>query len=172
MAELDRRGVAAVLAADAQAQVGTGGAAVGGSHLDQLAHADLIQVLERIALVDLVVVVSAQELGGVVTAEAEGHLGQVVGAEAEELGLLGDLAGGQSGARNLDHGADLVLHVDAGLSDQLVGGLDHHVLDELQLLDLATRGIMMCGVIILPVSALTFRAALMTARVCMTAISG
>ena len=31
VAELDRRGVAAVLAADAQAQVGTGSAAVGGS---------------------------------------------------------------------------------------------------------------------------------------------
>src|SRR5699024_3939160 len=63
VAELDRRGVAAVLAADAQTQVGTGGAAVGGSHLDQAADADLIQVLERIALVDLAVVVGAQELG-------------------------------------------------------------------------------------------------------------
>ena len=63
MAELDARGVAAVLAADAQAQVGAGLAAVVCSHLDQLADADLIQVLERIALVDLVLVVSAQELG-------------------------------------------------------------------------------------------------------------
>ena len=33
-----------------------------GSHLDQLADADLIQMLERIALVDLVLVVSAEEL--------------------------------------------------------------------------------------------------------------
>ena len=32
----------------------------------------------------------------VVAAEAEGHLGQVVGAEREELGLLGDLVGGQA----------------------------------------------------------------------------
>ena len=79
MAELNAGGVAAVLAADAQTQVRVGRAAIVGSHLDQLANADLIQMLERIALVDLVLVVSAQELGSIVTAEAEGHLGQVVG---------------------------------------------------------------------------------------------
>ena len=51
-----------MLAADAQTQVGTGLTAVMCSHLDQLADADLVQMLERIALVDLVLVVSAQEL--------------------------------------------------------------------------------------------------------------
>ena len=51
VAELHARGIAAVLTADAQAQVGTGLTAIVGSHLHQLAHADLIQVLERIALV-------------------------------------------------------------------------------------------------------------------------
>ena len=54
MAELHARGIAAVLAADAQTQIGAGLAAIMGSHLDQLADADLIQMLERIALVDLV----------------------------------------------------------------------------------------------------------------------
>ena len=39
VAELHARGVAAVLAADAQTQIGTGLAAVVGSHLDQLANA-------------------------------------------------------------------------------------------------------------------------------------
>ena len=96
VAELHARGIAAVLAADAQTQIGAGLTTVVGSHLDQLADADLIQMLERIALVDLVLVVCAQELGSVITAEAEGHLGQVVGAEAEEVSFLGDLAGGQS----------------------------------------------------------------------------
>src|SRR5699024_2642359 len=62
---------------------------------------------------------------------------QVVGAEAEEVSFLGNLASGQSSTRNLDHGADLVLHVNASLSDQLVSGLDNDVLDELELLDLA-----------------------------------
>ena len=56
-----------MLAADAQTQVGTGLTAVMCSHLDQLADADLVQMLERIALVDLVLVVSTQELGSIVT---------------------------------------------------------------------------------------------------------
>ena len=47
MAELDTAGIAAVLAADAQTQVRVGRAAIVGSHLDQLANADLIQMLER-----------------------------------------------------------------------------------------------------------------------------
>ena len=51
MAERDGRRIAAVLAADAQTQIGAGLAAIVGSHLDQLADADLIEVLERIALV-------------------------------------------------------------------------------------------------------------------------
>ena len=42
VAELNARGVAAVLAADAQAQIGTGLTAIVSGHLDQLAHADLI----------------------------------------------------------------------------------------------------------------------------------
>ena len=47
MAELNAGGVAAVLAADAQTQVGVGCAAVMGSHLNQLANADLVQMLDR-----------------------------------------------------------------------------------------------------------------------------
>ena len=63
VAELDAAGVAAMLAADAQTQVGVGFAAVMGSHLDQAADAGLIQMLERIALVDLVVVVRRRRHG-------------------------------------------------------------------------------------------------------------
>ena len=96
MAELDGGRIAAVLAADTQLQVGAGLAAQGSGHLDQLANAVLIQAGEGIALIDLAGVVGIQELTGVVTGEAEGHLGQVVGAEAEELGLRGDLVGGES----------------------------------------------------------------------------
>ena len=74
MAELNTAGIAAVLTADAQTQVGVGLAAVMGSHLDQLANADRIQVLERIALVDFGIIVSGQELSSIVTAEAEGQV--------------------------------------------------------------------------------------------------
>ena len=58
VAELDAGRISTVLAADAQTQVGTGLTAIMCSHLDQLADADLVQMLERIALVDLVLVVS------------------------------------------------------------------------------------------------------------------
>ena len=70
---------------------------------------------------------------------AERHLGQVVGAEAEELGVLGDLVRRPSGARDLDHRAELVVDLDAGgLDDRLGLGLEErpesrqlvHVADE------------------------------------------
>ena len=82
---------------------------------------------------DLLVHVGVQELAGVVAGEAPGHLGQVVGAEAEELGLLGDDVSAEGGARNLDHGADLVGQVNAGLVDELVGHLGDDGLAVLQL---------------------------------------
>ena len=66
MAELDRARIAAVLAADAQLNVRTGGAAQFGSHFDQLADALLIQLGKGIRLVDLVIIISVEELAGVV----------------------------------------------------------------------------------------------------------
>ncbi len=139
MAELNTAGIAAVLTADAQTQVGVGLAAVMGSHLDQLANADLIQVLERIALVDFGIIVSGQELSSIVTAEAEGHLGQVVGAEAEEVSFLGDFTGSQGCTGISIMVADLVLHVNTGSGDQGISSLDDDVLDVLQLLDFANQ---------------------------------
>ena len=62
VAELNTAGIAAVLTADAQTQVGVGLAAVMGSHLNQLANADLVQMLERIALVNLVLALSKYSL--------------------------------------------------------------------------------------------------------------
>ena len=139
VAELDARRIAAVLPADADVQLAVVGAAIVDSHAHQLAHAGLIQLGEGIVLEDLGIVVRAEELACVVAGEAEGHLGQVVGAEAEEVCVLGDLVRGQAGARDLDHGADLILHRNASGGDFGVGGLDHHVLDVLELLDLANQ---------------------------------
>ena len=53
VAELDGGRIAAVLAADAEVQVGAGLAAESGGHLDELADADLVEAGERIVLVDL-----------------------------------------------------------------------------------------------------------------------
>ena len=96
VAELHRGGIAAVLTTDAQMQVGVSGTAQLGSHLDQTAHALLVQLGKGIVLIDLPIVVGIQELARVVTAEAEGHLSQVVGAKGEEVGLLGDFVSGDS----------------------------------------------------------------------------
>ena len=99
VAELDGHGVAAVLAADAEVNVGVGLATELCSHSNELADADLVKAGEGIALVDLLVVVRAEELAGVVTAEAEGHLSQVVGAEAEELSFFCHFVGGEASSK-------------------------------------------------------------------------
>ena len=65
MAELHGGRIAAVLTADAQLDVGTGGAAFFSGHLHQSAYADLIQLGKGIGLVDLSVIVSIQEFAGV-----------------------------------------------------------------------------------------------------------
>ena len=119
--------------------VGAGGLTQLDSHIHQLAHTLLVQVGERIGLVDLLVVVIAEELTGVIAAEAEGHLRQVIRAEAEEVRLLGDLVGRERGARDLDHRADVVLHVHASIFNQRVRRADNDVLDELELLALADQ---------------------------------
>ena len=105
MEELDGGRIAAVLAADAQLDVGAGLLAQLDSHVNQLADAHLVYLGEGIVFIDLLVIVGIKELAGVVTAETEGHLGQVVGAEGEELGLLGYFVGRKGGAGDLDHGA-------------------------------------------------------------------
>ena len=140
MAEIHRGGIAALLAADPQLDVGAGLAAQLTGHLHQAAHADLVQTGERVGLIDLPVIVAGQELARVVAAEAEGHLGQVVGAEGEELGLLGDVVGGEGRTGDLDHSADLVVHVAAGLLDELLCYLVNGLLHICQLLCLTDQG--------------------------------
>ena len=140
VAELHGSGIAAVLTADTEVNIGVGLAAQLSSHSHQLANAGLIQTSEGIVLVDLTIIVSIQELACVIAGEAEGHLSQVVGTEGEECSFLSDLVSGQSCAGDLDHGTDMVLHVAASLSDQLVSGLDDNVLDVLELLDVADQG--------------------------------
>ena len=109
MAELDGRRIAAVFAADAAVKLGICALAEFYSHIHELADAGGIELGEGVELVDLVLVIRGQELACIVAREAEGHLRQVVCAEAEEICLLGDIVGRESGAGNFDHGADFVL---------------------------------------------------------------
>ena len=46
-------------------------------------------------------------------------LRQIVGAEREEFRGLGDLAGHERRARQLDHGADLIFELGLGLGGDL-----------------------------------------------------
>src|SRR5699024_9673804 len=53
------------------------------------------------------------------------------------LSLLSDLISGKSSSGYLDHGANLVLKVDASFLDNLVGSLNNGILNKLKLLNLA-----------------------------------
>ena len=139
--EVDRVGVAAVLAADAEPEARVRLAAEPRGHPDQVPHTGRVERLERRAVEDLHVDVAAKDPTlDVVAAEPERGLGQVVGAEREEVGVARDLIGDQAGARQLDHRADRCV-LDARLGgdplDQLahqrelalVGDQRHHHLD-------------------------------------------
>src|SRR5262249_54986047 len=119
VAELNRAGVAAMLAADADLKLRVRLAAALFGHADELADAVAVEHREGIVLHHADLRVGLQELAAIVARKAEGRLSQVVGAEAEELGLLGNLVGNQSGARQLDHRADHVANLHALLGEYL-----------------------------------------------------
>ena len=173
VAELHGGGIAAVLAADTQVDVGAGLLAQLGGHGHQLAYAVLIQVGEGIGLIDLLVVVVAQELAGVVAGEAEGHLGQVVGAEGEELGLLGDLVAVRA-ARGISIMVPTSYFMSIPASLMILSAVATTTsLTYLSSLTSPTRGIMISGTIFQSGCFFwTLMAALMTAVVCISAISG
>jgi hypothetical protein len=97
-----------------------------GCDAHQFADAVDIERDEGILFDDAFLLVDSSGIGrGVVARNAEGGLGQVVGAEGEELGHFGNIAGPHGGARQLDHGADEIGDVDAGLADDFAGdGID------------------------------------------------
>ena len=98
MAEGDGGGIATMLAANADLEIGTGLAPARDADLDELADAIAIDRDERIDLQDSLCDIGAEESGGIVAADAVGGLGQVVGAEREELRGLGDVARHQARA--------------------------------------------------------------------------
>jgi len=98
VAELDGLRIAAMLAANANLQIGPRVAPLGRGHLHQQAHARLIEGGEGILFEDACLDIGRQEVVDVVAGNAERGLRQVVGAEAEELGFLGDLVGGKGRA--------------------------------------------------------------------------
>src|SRR5438552_3227853 len=113
--QMDRVWVAPMLAADPDLHALARLAPLVHGDAHQSPHALLVDGLERVARQDLLLQVADDEgPRGVVARETERGLRQVVGAEGEELGLLSDLARGERGARDLDHGPELVRNANAG----------------------------------------------------------
>src|SRR5829696_4281036 len=121
----DRLGIAAVLAADAQLDVGPGRPALldGGLHQGR---DGVVERLERVDRQDLERLATAGERHAldvaeeeaalrVVSAVTERHLSQIVCTEAEERRVLRDLVGRERAARYLDHRPEHVFDADAGL---------------------------------------------------------
>src|SRR6185437_15032792 len=131
LAETDRSGVAAMLAADAELQVATRLAAAREGNSDQLADAVAVDGDERIVLEDAGFLVGPEKTAAVVARQTQRGLGQIVGAEAEEFGGFGDLAGAQRGARQLDHRADRIRNLTAGVFADLGGDAVYRRLDEI-----------------------------------------
>ncbi len=104
--EADRVGIAAVLAADAQLEIGAGLAPDPRRQPHEPADAGLVDRLERAAVEHLALHVAREEAAlDVVAREPERGLGEVVGAEREEVGVRCDPVGHEAGPRQLDHRA-------------------------------------------------------------------
>src|SRR6185295_2396957 len=134
VAERDGRGIAAVLAADADLQARPRLA----STLDGDAHhrADTVAVedLERVRGDDLLLYVLGEEaLLRVVARDAEDRLREVVRSEREELRLRCDLVGDETRARDLDHRPELVRDLLAALLEDGLGDRDDLLLQAVEL---------------------------------------
>src|SRR5690242_14129627 len=123
-----------MLAADAELQVVARLASAVGRDANHLSDTLAVERDERVDREDALRGVSAEEARRIVARDAEGGLREIVGAEGEKLRSLGDLAGLEARARQLDHGADLVVDRGAGF---LGNRLRHRVdagLDQIELL--------------------------------------
>ena len=116
--------IATMLAADAELEGVAHLAAALGRDLDQLAHTLAIERDERIDRHDSLRHIGAEEARRVVARDAERGLRQVVGAEGEELRPLCNLASGDRGAGQLDHGADAVVEILAHGAKHLLGDVE------------------------------------------------
>src|SRR3989441_13269142 len=109
VAQVDARGVPAVLSADPDLEIRADFAPAPDAHPQQLAHALAIVRLEGIVRQDALLDVVEQELGlRVVAAVPHRRLGEVVRPERQELRVPSDLVGDEGGPRDLDHCAELV----------------------------------------------------------------
>src|SRR5439155_20639172 len=139
VAELHAVGVSAVLAADAELDLRTGLAPQFDRHLHQSADSTLVHTGKRILLHNFQLLISRQERTGIVAAHAERRLSEVVGAKTEELRLLRNFVGDQSGTRDFDHRADQVPEFDLPFPGHFGGNAVNDLDLELELLRKANQ---------------------------------
>src|SRR2546422_594346 len=116
VAELDAVRITAVLAADADFQLGPGLAPLFDSPAHQHAYPFDIEGLKWIRAEYsglLFVHVVGKKAARIVAGETHGGLREVVGTKGEEFSDLRDLGGQQSSAREFDHGTNEVVQLDA-----------------------------------------------------------
>src|ERR1700733_4131407 len=93
IAELHRRGLSAVFAADSHFQIRTRLAPAFGRHFHELADTILIENGKWIMLDDSIFKIRRENLVDVVAREAPSSLREIVGTKGEEFRLVGDLTG-------------------------------------------------------------------------------
>src|SRR5215471_19019528 len=127
--EMNGRRIAAMFTAHAKLEIGTGLPAPLDTGSNQGAYAFGVDGREGILLENLFLLINPKELADIVPGKPERQLREVVGAKREELSLGGDLIGSLRAAWNLDHRADQVLDLDAGLFHDIGGHtIDHRLL--------------------------------------------
>src|SRR5262249_23393786 len=109
MAELNAVGIASMLAADAELDVGTCLLPLCNGYFHQLANARLIHRGKWVFLDDFEFLIRSEERARVIAAHAKRGLREVVRAEAEELGGLRDFIRCEWPARDFNHRADEIV---------------------------------------------------------------
>ena len=137
MAEFDSRRIAALLAADTEFDVGSGGLTAFDSNLHKLAYTYLVESCEGVGFENLLHIVFVKELTGVVSGETESHLSEVIGTEGEEFSFFSDFVSSQSRSGDFYHSTDMVFHRGIVSLENLFGSLYDYALNVLQFLYVA-----------------------------------
>src|SRR2546421_737036 len=111
--ELDARGVASVFAANADLEIPANLATLSDAYPHELTDPVAVDCLERVARENPLLDVIEEELWlRVIAAVSHRRLREVVRPEGEEFGVAGDFVRDESGPRDLNHRAELVVHGD------------------------------------------------------------
>src|SRR2546422_5108235 len=111
--ELDARGVASVFAANADLEIPANLATLSDAYPHELTDPVAVDCLERVARENPLLDVIEEELWlRVIAAVSHRSLREVVRPEGEEFGVAGDFVRDESGPRDLNHRAELVVHGD------------------------------------------------------------